>query len=52
METKKLSMPTDQRNAMLRGLVTDLLWHGKIDYLKKLYCISSIEGSIEISRFS
>ena len=31
METKKLSMPTDQRNAMLRGLVTDLLWHGKIE---------------------
>lgn len=31
MNTQKLSMPTDQRNAMLRGLVTDLLWHGEIE---------------------
>ena len=31
METKKLSLPTDQRNALLKGLVTDLLWHGKIE---------------------
>ncbi len=31
METKKLSLPTDQRNAMLKGLVTDLLWYGKIE---------------------
>ena len=31
METKKLGKPTDQRNAMLRGLVTDLLWNGKIE---------------------
>ena len=31
METRKLSLPTDQRNPMLRGLVTDLLWHGKIE---------------------
>ena len=33
METKKLSLPTDQRNAMLRGLVTDVLWHGRIETL-------------------
>ena len=31
METRKLSLPTDQRNPMLRGLVTDLLWHGRIE---------------------
>ncbi len=31
METKKLGKPTDQRNAMLRGLVTDLLWYGRIE---------------------
>ncbi len=31
METKKLSLPTEQRNAMLKGLVTDLLWYGKIE---------------------
>ena len=24
-------MPTDQRTDLLRGLVTDLLWHGKIE---------------------
>lgn len=31
METKKLGRPTDQRKAMLRGLVSDLLWYGKIE---------------------
>lgn len=31
MNTRKLSLPTDQRNPMLRGLVTDLLWHGRIE---------------------
>ena len=31
METKKLGRPTDQRNAMLRSLVTDLLWYGRIE---------------------
>ena len=31
MITKKLGKNTDQRNAMLRGLVTDLLWNGKIE---------------------
>ena len=31
MNTQKLSRPTDQRNAMLRGLVSDLLWYGKIE---------------------
>ncbi len=31
MNTQKLSRPTDQRIAMLRGLVTDLLWYGKIE---------------------
>ena len=31
METKKLGRASDQRQAMLRGLVTDLLWYGKIE---------------------
>lgn len=31
METKKLNRPTHQRKAMLRGLVTDLLWYGKVE---------------------
>ncbi len=31
METQKLGKPTDQRTAMLRGLVSDLLWLGKIE---------------------
>ena len=31
MITKKLGKNTDARNAMLRGLVTDLLWNGKIE---------------------
>lgn len=31
MDTKKLGLPTEQRNAMLRGLTTDLLWHGRIE---------------------
>ena len=31
MENRKLSMPTDQKNPMLRVLVTDLLWHGEIE---------------------
>lgn len=31
MNTQKLGKNTDQRNAMLRGLVTDLLWNGKIE---------------------
>lgn len=28
---RKLSRPTDQRTALLRGQVTDLLWYGKIE---------------------
>jgi len=28
---RKLSRPTDQRLALLRGQVTDLLWYGKIE---------------------
>nr|WP_122012822.1 L17 family ribosomal protein [Maliibacterium massiliense] len=31
MAMRKLGRPTDQRDAMLRGLVTDLLWYGKIE---------------------
>ena len=31
MDTKKLGRPTDQRVAMLRSLVTDLLWYGRIE---------------------
>lgn len=31
METKKLGRASDQRQAMLRGLVTDLLWYGRIE---------------------
>ena len=31
MDTKKLGKNTDQRNAMLRGLATDLLWNGRIE---------------------
>lgn len=31
METKKLGRPSDQRMAMLSGLVTDLLWYGRIE---------------------
>jgi len=30
MPNRKLNMPTDQRNAMLRNLTTALLWNGKI----------------------
>lgn len=30
-EYRKLGLPTDQRNAMLRSLVTSLLKHGKIE---------------------
>ncbi len=30
MEQRKLSLPTDQRNALLRSQVTALLWNGKI----------------------
>lgn len=31
MNTQKLGKASDQRNAMLRNLVTDLLWNGKIE---------------------
>ena len=31
MSQRKLSKPTDQRMALLRGQVTELLWHGKIE---------------------
>ena len=31
METQKLGRPTSQRTAMLRGLVSDLLWYGRIE---------------------
>lgn len=30
MEQRKLSLPTDRRNALLRSQVTALLWNGKI----------------------
>ena len=30
MEQRKLSLPTDQRDALLRNQVTALLWNGKI----------------------
>ena len=30
MPNRKLNMPSDQRNAMLRNLTTALLWNGKI----------------------
>lgn len=29
-KNRKLSRPSDQRNALLRNQVTELLWHGKI----------------------
>ncbi len=31
MANDKLGRPTKERSAMLRGLVTDLLWYGKIE---------------------
>ncbi len=31
METQKLGRPTSQRTVMLRGLVSDLLWYGRIE---------------------
>ena len=31
MKTQKLGRSTDKRMAMLRGMVTDLLWYGKIE---------------------
>ena len=31
MEQRKLGKPTDQRMALLRNQVTDLLWNGKIE---------------------
>ena len=31
MNTQKLGRPTEQRTAMLRGLVSDLLWYGRIE---------------------
>jgi large subunit ribosomal protein L17 len=31
MGNRKLNRPTDQRNAILRSLVTTLLWNGKIE---------------------
>ncbi|MDR2047798.1 MAG: 50S ribosomal protein L17 [Clostridiales bacterium] len=31
MSNRKLGRPTDQRLALLKGQVTDLLWHGKIE---------------------
>ena len=31
MAMRKLSKPSDQRKAMLRGLTTSLLWYGKIE---------------------
>ena len=30
MANDKLGRPSKERDAMLRGLVTDLLWYGKI----------------------
>ena len=30
-QTRKLSRPTDQRIAMLKNQVSDLLWQGKIE---------------------
>ena len=31
MDTKKLGRPTDQRLALVSGLASDLLWHGRIE---------------------
>ena len=31
MEQRKLGKPTDQRMALLRNQVTDLLWNGKLE---------------------
>ena len=31
MALNKLSRPSDQRRAMLRGLTTALIWHGKVE---------------------
>ena len=31
MANRKLSRPTDQRKALLRNQVTNLIWHGKIE---------------------
>ena len=31
MNTKKLGRPTDQRLALVSGLASDLLWHGRIE---------------------
>lgn len=31
MSQRKLARPTDQRMALLRGQVTELLWHGRIE---------------------
>ncbi|MGI6005162.1 MAG: 50S ribosomal protein L17 [Christensenellales bacterium] len=31
MAMRKLGRPSDQREAMLRGLTTDLLWYGRIE---------------------
>jgi len=30
LSTRRLGLPTDQRIALLRGLVTSLLWHGHV----------------------
>ena len=31
MNTQKLGRPTDQRLALVAGLASDLLWHGRIE---------------------
>ena len=31
MANRKLGRPTDQRKALLRNQVTNLIWHGKIE---------------------
>ena len=31
MNTQKLGRPTDQRRALVAGLASDLLWHGRIE---------------------
>lgn len=44
MEQRKLGKPTDQRMALLRSQVTQLLWYGKIE--------TTLERAKEISRLA
>ena len=43
MAHRKLSRPSDQRQAMLRNQVTSLIWHGRIETtLQRAKEVSSI----------